>query len=165
MSEVRRQLKIKTGSVKRLAKELLMYTKDKDVETTRVENLRAAKGDASDIKHAVSLLSSSGEAVAALHVTAYPFSVTTGASASRGSNDDSGHKAKVGDCFGRLTAMSGAQMHWQACTVLNPLTINIMSSLSSGCHCLLQTQSEKAKDSEEYLQAKQVASEAEQVLA
>lgn len=59
MSEVKRQLKIKTGSVKRLAKELVMYTKDKDVENTRVENLRAAKGDASDIKHAVSLLLSS----------------------------------------------------------------------------------------------------------
>ena len=56
MAEVRRQLKIKTGSVKRLAKELVMYTNDKEVENTRVENPKAAKGDASDIKHAVSSL-------------------------------------------------------------------------------------------------------------
>lgn len=55
MAEIRRQLKIKTGSVKRLSKEVVMYTKDKDVETARVETLRAAQGDASDIKHAVSL--------------------------------------------------------------------------------------------------------------
>lgn len=54
MSEVKRQLKIKTGSVKRLAKEVVMYKKDEEIETTRVNRMKAVGSDASDIKHAVS---------------------------------------------------------------------------------------------------------------
>ena len=53
MSEAKRQLKIKTGSVKRLAKEVVMYQKDQETETDRVARMKAAGSDASDIKHAV----------------------------------------------------------------------------------------------------------------
>ena len=53
MSEAKRQLKIKTGSVKRLAKEVVMYKKDEQTETDRVSRMKAAGGDPSDIKHAV----------------------------------------------------------------------------------------------------------------
>ena len=55
MSEANKQLKIKTGSVKRLAKEVLMYKKDEQTETDRVARMKATGSDASDIKHAVSL--------------------------------------------------------------------------------------------------------------
>ena len=55
MSEAKRQLKIKTGSVKRLAKEVVMYKKDEETETARVNRMKADGSDASDIKHAVSL--------------------------------------------------------------------------------------------------------------
>lgn len=54
MSDVKRQLKIKTGSVKRLAKEVVMYKKDEETETARVNRMKADGSDASDIKHAVS---------------------------------------------------------------------------------------------------------------
>ena len=57
MSEAKRQLKIKTGSVKRLAKEVVMYKKDEATETARVERMKAEGSDASDIKHAVRLTS------------------------------------------------------------------------------------------------------------
>ena len=53
MSDAKRQLKIKTGSVKRLAKEVVMYKKDEETETDRVSRLKAAGSDASDVKHAV----------------------------------------------------------------------------------------------------------------
>lgn len=98
MAEVRRQLKIKTGSVRRLAKELIMYTKDKHLENIRVENLKAAKGDASDIKHAVSLATRLDAHATSLLVCIFLFSFFTlrsGASSSRSSNDDSGHTAKA----------------------------------------------------------------------
>lgn len=55
MSDAKRQLKIKTGSVKRLAKEVVMYKQDEETETDRVSRLKAAGSDASDIKHAVRL--------------------------------------------------------------------------------------------------------------
>lgn len=55
MSDVKRQLKIKTGSVKRLAKEVVMYKKDEETETARVNRMKADGSDASDIKHAVSV--------------------------------------------------------------------------------------------------------------
>lgn len=55
MSEAKRQLKIKTGSVKRLAKEVVMYKKDEETETAHVNRMKADGSDASDIKHAVSL--------------------------------------------------------------------------------------------------------------
>ncbi len=53
MSEAKRQLKIKTGSVKRLSKEVVMYKQDEETETDRVARMKAAGSDASDIKHAV----------------------------------------------------------------------------------------------------------------
>jgi len=53
MSDAKRQLKIKTGSVRRLAKEVVMYKKDEQTETDRVSRMKAAGGDPSDIKHAV----------------------------------------------------------------------------------------------------------------
>ncbi|DBB07664.1 hypothetical protein WJX82_008294 [Trebouxia sp. C0006] len=56
MSEVKRQLKIKTGSVRRLAKEVVMYKKDEQTETDRVSRMKAAGGDPSDIKHAEQVL-------------------------------------------------------------------------------------------------------------
>lgn len=56
MSEAKRQLKIKTGSVRRLAKEVVMYKKDEQTETDRVSRMKAAGGDASDIKHAEQVL-------------------------------------------------------------------------------------------------------------
>ena len=55
MSEAKRQLKIKTGSVRRLSKEVVMYKKDEETETARVKRMKADGSDASDIKHAVSL--------------------------------------------------------------------------------------------------------------
>lgn len=55
MSEAKRQLKIKTGSVKRLAKEVVMYKKDEETETARVNRMKADGSDASDIKHAVNM--------------------------------------------------------------------------------------------------------------
>lgn len=55
MSDVKRQLKIKTGSVRRLAKEVVMYKKDEETETARVNRMKADGSDASDIKHAVSV--------------------------------------------------------------------------------------------------------------
>lgn len=56
MSDVKRQLKIKTGSVKRLAKEVVMYKKDEETETARVNRMKADGSDASDIKHAEQVL-------------------------------------------------------------------------------------------------------------
>lgn len=56
MSEAQRQLKIKTGSVRRLAKEVVMYKKDEQTETDRVSRMKAAGGDPSDIKHAEQVL-------------------------------------------------------------------------------------------------------------
>lgn len=54
MSEAdRKALKIKTGSVKRLAKELVLYGKEQDKESQRVADMKASGADAHDIKHAV----------------------------------------------------------------------------------------------------------------
>ena len=54
MSDAKKQLKIKTGSVKRLSKEVVMYRKDEQTESDRVARMKATGSDASDIKHAVS---------------------------------------------------------------------------------------------------------------
>ena len=50
----RRQLKIKTGSVVRLKKELLLYVKERDREQQRVNDLKQGGADVHDIKHAAS---------------------------------------------------------------------------------------------------------------
>jgi len=52
-----RQLKIKTGSVKRLTKELAMYEKEHAKEKERVGKMKADNADASDIKQAENVLS------------------------------------------------------------------------------------------------------------
>ena len=49
-----RQLKIKTGSVVRLSKELGMYAEEQRVESSRVAGMRADNADSHDIQHAVS---------------------------------------------------------------------------------------------------------------
>lgn len=49
----RKALKIKTGSVTRLAKELRLYTQDQEKEAKRVAGMKAAGADSHDIKHAV----------------------------------------------------------------------------------------------------------------
>ena len=50
-----RQLKIKTGSVVRLKKELGLYLKERDTEQQRVSALKQGQADKHDIKHAASL--------------------------------------------------------------------------------------------------------------
>ena len=52
MAEVR-QLKIKTGSVLRLSKELTMYAAEQATETARVAKMRDDERDSHDIQHAV----------------------------------------------------------------------------------------------------------------
>jgi tubulin-specific chaperone A len=53
MSEVLKQLKVRTGVVKRLTKELGYYSKERDDEAARVEKMRADGKDSHDIKQAV----------------------------------------------------------------------------------------------------------------
>ena len=48
-----RQLKIKTGSLSRLTKELILYEKEHKQEQERVAAMKSDKADAHDIKHAV----------------------------------------------------------------------------------------------------------------
>lgn len=50
----KRQLKIKTGSVNRLKKELHLYAKERQKEQQRVERLKEGGADSHDIKHAAS---------------------------------------------------------------------------------------------------------------
>ncbi|KAK9792229.1 hypothetical protein WJX73_000121 [Symbiochloris irregularis] len=51
-----RQLKIKTGSVVRLKKELALYLKERDSEQQRVNALKQGQADKHDIKHAEDVL-------------------------------------------------------------------------------------------------------------
>ena len=53
MTDVKRQLVIKTNVVKRLAKEVELYEKERNQEQLRVEKLKADGADSYDIKHAV----------------------------------------------------------------------------------------------------------------
>lgn len=48
-----RQLKIKTGSLTRLTKELVLYEKEQKQEQARVAAMKADNADTHDIKHAV----------------------------------------------------------------------------------------------------------------
>eukprot|EP01135_Chromosphaera_perkinsii_P005488 Nk52_evm37s352 gene=Nk52_evmTU37s352 len=50
VDEVQRTLKIKTGVVKRLAKELTMYGKEADNQRARIEKMRTEGKDEYDIK-------------------------------------------------------------------------------------------------------------------
>ena len=52
-TETARQLRIKTGSVKRLHKELGMYSQELERETARVEKMKADGVDEYDVKQAV----------------------------------------------------------------------------------------------------------------
>ncbi|KAG1656700.1 hypothetical protein FOA52_004761 [Chlamydomonas sp. UWO 241] len=59
MSEVLKQLKVRTGVVKRLTKELGYYSKERDDEAARVEKMRADGKDSHDIKQAENCLAES----------------------------------------------------------------------------------------------------------
>ena len=48
-----RLLKIKTGSLKRLKKELVLYKQEEEQEIHRVARMKAENADTHDIKHAV----------------------------------------------------------------------------------------------------------------
>ncbi len=52
-AEVIRTLKVKTGALKRVQKELSMYEKERDKEQARVEKLRADNAEPHDLKQAV----------------------------------------------------------------------------------------------------------------
>ena len=54
MTDATRTLKIKTGSVSRLTKELGLYSQEAASAADKVASLRAAGEDAHDVKHAVS---------------------------------------------------------------------------------------------------------------
>jgi tubulin-specific chaperone A len=53
MSEDKRQLKIKTGAVRRTQKELGYYAKERDREQARVDSMRASHAEEHDLKQAV----------------------------------------------------------------------------------------------------------------
>lgn len=53
MTDVKRQLTIRTGAVKRLSKELTLYKDERAQEELRVEKLKAGGADSHDVKHAV----------------------------------------------------------------------------------------------------------------
>jgi tubulin-specific chaperone A len=52
-ADVVKALKVKTGALKRLHKELLMYEKERDREQAKVDKLRSEGADAHDLKQAV----------------------------------------------------------------------------------------------------------------
>ena len=54
MADAKRQLQIKTAGLKRVTKELAVYIREEDAESTRVKTLRASGADSHDLKHAVS---------------------------------------------------------------------------------------------------------------
>lgn len=64
MAEVR-NLAIKTGSVRRLGKEMVMYREEEQREQEKVQKMKAENADQYDLKHAVSksaqTLSSNGD--------------------------------------------------------------------------------------------------------
>ena len=68
MDAEKRLLKIKTGSVVRLKKELGLYEKEKETEAQRVARMKEQGADVYDIKHAVGfrLLRSQGCVVGTL---------------------------------------------------------------------------------------------------
>jgi tubulin-specific chaperone A len=51
----KRMLKIKTGSVTRLKKELGLYVEEREKERQRVARMKEEGADSHDVKHAVSL--------------------------------------------------------------------------------------------------------------
>lgn len=59
----KRLLKIKTGSVVRLKKELGLYEKEQEQERQKVARMKEEGADSHDIKHAVSLLISKSHIV------------------------------------------------------------------------------------------------------
>lgn len=68
MSEAdRKALKIKTGSVNRLAKELNMYTQDEKRESQQVADMKRSGADSHDIKHAVRRLACTMRSVLKRH--------------------------------------------------------------------------------------------------
>lgn len=55
MTDIKRQLIIRTGAVRRLARELKLYEDERMQEQQRVEKLKADGADSHDVKHAVNL--------------------------------------------------------------------------------------------------------------
>ncbi|KAI6650681.1 Tubulin-specific chaperone A [Oopsacas minuta] len=51
-----KQLRIQTGVVKRVAKEKVVYLKELEINTAKVEKIRESGGDESQIKYAVAIL-------------------------------------------------------------------------------------------------------------
>lgn len=56
MSDVKKQLTIRTGAVRRLTKELKLYQEELLLEQSRVDKLRASGADKHDLKHAVRMI-------------------------------------------------------------------------------------------------------------
>ncbi|KAG8865226.1 hypothetical protein FRB96_000116 [Tulasnella sp. 330] len=56
LANIRRQLKIKTGVVKRQIKELDLYRQEEAENVQRVEKLKAEGADGADIRHAETVL-------------------------------------------------------------------------------------------------------------
>ncbi|KAG7670097.1 hypothetical protein Ndes2526B_g06484 [Nannochloris sp. 'desiccata'] len=65
MAEVR-NLGIKTGSVRRLGKEMVMYREEEQREQAKVQKMKANNADQYDLKHAENVLA---ESVAMVHDT------------------------------------------------------------------------------------------------
>lgn len=55
-TDIRRQLRIKCGSVKRLAQELKLYAQEQEKETQKVAKMKNEDADSHDIKHAENVL-------------------------------------------------------------------------------------------------------------
>ena len=53
MTDVKRQLAIRTGAVKRLCKEVKLYRDEEALEQSRVVKLKSSGADSHDVKHAV----------------------------------------------------------------------------------------------------------------
>lgn len=54
--DLKRQVKVKTGVVKRLRKELAMYEQEKVQNDKRVEDMRASGADVYDVRQAVGVV-------------------------------------------------------------------------------------------------------------
>lgn len=67
MADTVKQLKIKTGSVGRLRKELSLYKEEEAREQENVHKLKAAGADQHDIKHAVRVSACRSSAVLHRH--------------------------------------------------------------------------------------------------
>ncbi len=95
MDAEKRLLKIKTGSVVRLKKELGLYEKEKETEAQRVARMKDEGADAHDIKHAVHFKFLRSQRC------------VTGLLAEAGFNERSEASVIFWSCFGRLPVSHG----------------------------------------------------------